>query len=117
MLSAKSIAMLQKMNTVDFYQRNEWPVALDTSIRDYLIRLNLIEEFTLVPPGCEREIWGDHGLTGFRITGAGKDELFSYYEEQKKNQRKETAHKYETWWTRGLSIVAILISIAALIKP
>lgn len=101
MLSESNARILQALKNVGgIVFSDQWPTGFDRMRMDELVRLGYVNSSR-----------HESGMAVYQLMPAGDDALSAYYDEA----RRRAAEKADRWWTRGLAIVAILISLIALI--
>lgn len=96
------------------YLEDERPAGISPDREKYLVKLQLLETRTIVPPGKEEAYPG--GYVGYYLTPKGEDEISSFKEQNRQihteaeTQKKKPKTLYET-------ITQIIIPITAIVVP
>lgn len=110
-MSPESIRILNFFNKDRFSMAaNQLPEWIDAELCDYLVKEGYLSSYYIVPVGQEVVSVGPKGLLAYRLAPAGREMIWKYNAENKRRFTNDV-------WTRGLSIIAIIISIIALLKP
>ena len=110
---------------------DDLPAGVDLATVEYLHALHLLDCDTLVPPGMEREFYGPHGLVGYRINEAGREQLRLHQEmlhqrnqdaaekesdkaeAQLREDRFERKSARRSWVQWSVNLIVSLLSLAA----
>ena len=106
-LSRKSLDVIADLNREEVVPADELSPE-DADVASFLASEGYLEAHTLVPPGKEKEFYGERGLSGYRSSSRGREslrlrkddeqDLKQNAEEKAKERREDKRHSWLQFW-------------------
>lgn len=73
--SKELLRVLKLLDVPGGYKEDDLPEGVTKKMAEYLVKLGLVERLTIVPPGKEREFYGEFGYFAYQTSEAGRETM------------------------------------------